>query len=160
MVRLVRDAPPISRVYQAAWGLLFFALFGISLFLTPDGNGHGTHTQLGLPPCPSTLMFNRPCPGCGMTTSFAHCAKLDFVGAFQAHPFGPILFVGWAITAVLALYGAIRGYKLDTESRSFQWTLAIYAITFFIYGGVRFAQGFPPGASSDNLAIRAGFKSS
>ena len=158
MIRLVPEVRRITRFYQGAWAAIFFVLFGISFWLTPSVNGHGTHTQLGLPPCPSVLMFNRPCPGCGMTTSFSHCAHLDFVGGFHVHPFGPILFVGWAITAVMAGYGAIRGYRLDTESRSFQWALACFAILFFIYGGIRFYQGFPK-SSPDSYAIHAGLKS-
>ena len=158
MIKLVPGAGQATRVSQSLWALVFFFLFGLSIWLVPNASGHGTHTQLGLPPCPSVLLFNRPCPGCGMTTSFAYCAHLDFINGFRVQPFGPILFLGWGMSAVLAAYGALRGYRLDTESRSFQWTLALFAIFFFAYGGFRFYEGFPKGATSDSFAVRAGFK--
>lgn len=158
MIRFEPQVRQSTRLYQFAWAIAFLTLLGFSLWVTPDPNGHGTHTQLGLPPCPSTLVFNRPCPGCGMTTSFAYCSRMDFVGGFQAHPFGPALFLGWALTAGMALWGSFKGLRLDTDSRAFQWTLALYAIAFFVYGGIRFAQGFPPGPSSESLAIRAGLR--
>jgi hypothetical protein len=158
MIKLVPGLQGSSRLWQAVWALVFFALFAISLWLKPDPAGHGTHMQLGLPPCPSVLLFNRPCPGCGMTTSFAYCARLDFIDGFKVHAFGPLLFIGWAISAVLAGYGALKGLRLDTNSRSFQWTLAVFAILFFTYGGIRFAKGFPKGVSSDNFAVRAGLR--
>lgn len=144
MIKLVPGIKHSSRVGQAIWAAIFIALFVLSLRLSPSPRGHGTHTQLGLPPCPSVLMFGRPCPGCGMTTSFAYSAKGDFLNGFKVHPFGPLLFVGWGITALLAGYGALRGFTLDTGSRSFQWVLASFAILFFAYGAFRFYEGFPP----------------
>ena len=38
---------------------LFVTVVGLCLHADPSG--HGTHTQLGMPPCPSVLLFNRPC---------------------------------------------------------------------------------------------------
>jgi hypothetical protein len=143
MVRLVPGLEGKSRFWQGSWAALFFLLFAVSFWLTPDSSGHGTHTKLGLPPCPSVLMFGRPCPGCGMTTSFAYCAKGDVVRGFGVHPFGPILFLGWGLSAIAAGYGTLKGLRLDTDSKAFQWTLATFAILFFLYGGLRFQQGFP-----------------
>ena len=39
----------------------------------PDGRPRtmGTHTQLGMLPCNFVILTGRPCPSCGMTTSFA-----------------------------------------------------------------------------------------
>lgn len=147
MIKLVPGIKHSSRVGQAIWASIFVVLFVLSWRLNPNSSGHGTHMQLGLPPCPSVLMFGRPCPGCGMTTSFSYCSRGDFIDGFKVHPFGPLLFVGWGVTALMAGYGALRGFTLDTGSKSFQWVLASFAILFFAYGAFRFYEGFPPHAS-------------
>jgi hypothetical protein len=50
------------------------AILGIGAWLTPASEGHGSHTQLGLPPCMWPIAFHRPCPTCGMTTAVAEAA--------------------------------------------------------------------------------------
>src|SRR5438270_12571671 len=92
---LYESAEPRKRL---SGQLMFFgvwlAITGFGAYLHPDPSGHGTHTQLGLPPCPSVLLFNRPCPGCGLTTSFTAFIHGDLASAFHAHPLGPLLYVG------------------------------------------------------------------
>ena len=68
-------------------------IIAISRFLEPSVRGIGTHEQLGLPPCPFFHLTGIPCPGCGLTTSFAHAARLNFYEALVAQPFGLLLFV-------------------------------------------------------------------
>ena len=65
--------------------------FGIALLLNPDPRGFGTHQQLGLPPCTFRLLFGYPCPGCGMTTCFAHFVRGQFVEAARANLSGAVL---------------------------------------------------------------------
>lgn len=142
MISLDPGANRSTRAYQAVWALVFFGLLAVSAMLRPSPEGHGTHTQLGLPPCPSVLIFHRPCPGCGMTTSFTHMAHGQFVEALRAHPFGPLTFLGWGLSALAAGYGSLKGLRFNTDSRSFQWVLAVFAIAFFGYGVIRFQQGF------------------
>lgn len=60
--------------------------------LRPSPRGFGTHEQLGLPPCPFFYLTGVPCPSCGLTTSFAHAARLHFYQAFITQPFGLIAF--------------------------------------------------------------------
>ena len=60
--------------------------------LDPDPRGHGTHEQLGLPPCGFLRDHGVPCISCGMTTSFAAMAHGDPAHAFRANPFGALLF--------------------------------------------------------------------
>src|SRR5205085_8465910 len=74
--------------------LVWFGITAVGAFLKPDPSGHGTHTQLGLPPCPSVLLFSRPCPGCGLTTSFTAMIHGDLPAAFHAHLLGPFLYLG------------------------------------------------------------------
>ncbi len=47
-------------------------------------------------------MTHVPCPGCGLTTSFAHMAHGEIVPAFRAHWMGPELFISLLVTALYA----------------------------------------------------------
>src|ERR1700733_6946613 len=97
---------------QLAWTAVWVACTAIGLYLKPDAHGHGTHQQLGLPPCPSVLLFDRPCPGCGLTTSWTRFLHGDIVGAFSAHPLGVPMFLGFTFVALGALYGNFKGQRL------------------------------------------------
>jgi len=97
---------------RVAWFFLFaipVAVFATALTVTPDPVGHGTHTQLGLPPCGFILFTGLPCPGCGLTTSFAHMVRFDVVGACTANPFGLLLFFVSLSTAIIAAVGFVKG---------------------------------------------------
>lgn len=64
----------------------------IARALRPSANGYGTHQQLGLPPCAFFKLTGIPCPSCGLTTSFAHAARLHIYQAFVTQPFGLVAF--------------------------------------------------------------------
>ncbi|MFL5330898.1 MAG: DUF2752 domain-containing protein [Gemmataceae bacterium] len=89
-------------------------LFVLARRIAPyDASGQplslGTHRQLGLPPCQFMVLFGRPCPTCGMTTSFALLMHGDLIGSLRANFAGTLLaivlvvFIPW--TAVSALRG-------------------------------------------------------
>lgn len=80
-------------------------------WLEPSAAGHGTHEQIGLPPCVWPLVFKIPCPTCGMTTAFAHAADGDLASAFQAQPFGLLLALGIAATFWVGVYGCATGSR-------------------------------------------------
>ena len=61
--------------------------------LEPDQRGFGTHTQLGMRPCSFLRMTGRPCPTCGMTTSFAWVVRGRIDRSWQANPAGCLLAV-------------------------------------------------------------------
>lgn len=65
---------------------------GVGRALAPAPGGVGTHEQLGLPPCAFLALTGWPCPSCGLTTSFAHAARLDFGRALVTQPFGLLAF--------------------------------------------------------------------
>jgi hypothetical protein len=74
-------------------GLLLLAGFGLAWQLEPDPRGFGTHQRLGLPECSFQTLFQRPCPGCGMTTCFAHYVRGNWSAAARANPAGVLLAV-------------------------------------------------------------------
>lgn len=77
--------------YLSLTGLAGLSLL-LARWLTPSANGFGTHEQLGLPPCVFFKLTGFPCPTCGVTTSFAHSARLNFYEAFMTQPFGVLAF--------------------------------------------------------------------
>ena len=72
----------------------------LASLLTPDARGHGTHEQLGLPPCMTQRVLGIPCLFCGMTTSFAWFAHGHPVHAFFVQPAAALL-------ATLLIFGSI-----------------------------------------------------
>lgn len=106
----------------------------IGLLLSPDAHGHGTHQKLGLPPCPGVLFFDRPCPGCGLTTSWTALLHGDLAFAFRAHAMGPFLYLGYTATALLSLYMAVKNLRTDPYDRRFDRLIGAFATVFLVYG--------------------------
>lgn len=125
-------------VGQLLWFLGWVVITGLAFYLKPDPAGHGTHTQLGLPPCPSMLFFGKPCPGCGMTTSFAHTVRFEIGPAFGANLFGPLTYWAYTISAWVALVAFVRGLRIDTVTRAFNWTLGTFLVVYVLFGAWRF----------------------
>ncbi len=101
---LVVEPPRATPLGRFVWGLLgagCATVVGLSAWLRPDPHGFGTHRQLGLPPCEFGAITGIPCPGCGLTTSFAHMAHGQVLSGFGAHLMGPSLFL---ITLGIAVY--------------------------------------------------------
>ncbi len=84
----------------------------------PDPSGHGTHTQLGLPPCGFLVATGYPCAGCGMTTAFAHMVRGQVLRAVAANPAGVAFFVAAVLMVPLGVVGAWRALPFfDTLDR-------------------------------------------
>lgn len=99
--------PPLPEVLEArrerglaaGFAVLGVAVFIVAAMLDPyDAAGrprtHGTHHQLGLPPCGLMTLTGVGCPSCGMTTAFSLLAHGDPVAAWR---------VNWAGCAAAAL---------------------------------------------------------
>lgn len=91
-------APPL-RLAVAALGLGLGLLLVVAAYLTPNPSGHGTHQQLGLPPCTFLIVFRHRCPACGMTTAWSHVVRGQVLPAVRSN-------VAGAATAVAALAAA------------------------------------------------------
>ena len=119
-----------------ACGWLFVTVVG--LILTPDRHGHGTHQRLGMPPCPSVVLFDRPCPGCGLTTSWTALLHGDLALSFHAHALGPFLYLGLTAFALSTFALALRNRRW----RDGRWITPAYTglfAVFLTYGLVRMA---------------------
>ncbi len=104
---MLRTEPAATKKAVSSY-LLWFGVWAaitlIGLILTPHPDGHGTHRQLGLPPCASAFLLNRPCPGCGLTTSWTALLHGKITTSFQAHQFGPFLYLAFTASAIAAFW--------------------------------------------------------
>jgi len=103
----------LTRAFWLVAGLVGWAVVGAAAWLQPDARGFGTHQQLGLPPCMFEAYTHVPCPGCGLTTSFAHMAHGHLLQAFGAHLMGPFLFLLTLGVAVASPWAVRRAFPLS-----------------------------------------------
>jgi hypothetical protein len=84
----------------------------MAAYLTPNPSGNGTHTGLTflhLKPCNFLHSTGIPCLSCGMTTSFAHYVRGNFLASLYLQPMGFVLAVGCSIFFWVGAYEAITG---------------------------------------------------
>ena len=91
------------------WSLFLIGGFTLAWTLEPDPRGFGTHQRLGLPPCTFRALFDIPCPGCGMTTCFAHFVRGNLLQALRANVGGLALALVCAVQIPWCWWSAARG---------------------------------------------------
>jgi hypothetical protein len=100
---------------------------------------HGTHRQLGLPPCTMLSTVGFPCPSCGMTTSIALFFHGDVPAACRVNWAGALLAaVGIAVATWLGLVaaGLPRPPRLSAEFTILAFTIAGASAALVRYVGV------------------------
>jgi hypothetical protein len=112
-----KAAPPARaelavRVAAGVFAAMCLLLLVLSASLRADARGHGTHQQLGLPPCGWVVAFKKPCMTCGMTTAFAFVATGEVRRGFVVQPAGALLAVGVAGLFWVCLYVAATGSRV------------------------------------------------
>lgn len=136
LVEFTESSSPRS-LRNTFWPLGALAVVAVARFLEPSERGFGTHTQLGLPPCPCLAITGRPCPACGLTTCFALCARGQFIAAASVHAIGPFLFAGLLILGVI--YGIAWMRKQEVlYTKLGARVIAAFLIVFVAYGLIRF----------------------
>lgn len=91
------------------WSAFLIAGFSLASRLDPDPRGYGTHQSLGFPPCTIRQWFGIPCPSCGMTTSFSHFTRGEFVEAARANVAGLLLAMFCAVQIPWSWASAYQG---------------------------------------------------
>lgn len=102
-----------SRASMIAIALVPLVLLAIAATLLPDADGLGTHQQLGLPPCSMRVLFGVRCPACGMTTSWSHFMRGDWIASFQSNIGGFALAATAIFFSPIAIASAVRGRWLS-----------------------------------------------
>ena len=116
----------------------FAFVFGIAIWLNPyddDGNPRSmaTHTQLGLPPCNMVTLIGKPCPACGMTTSFALLMKGDVWNSMKANWVGTMLASFGLILIPWACISAVRGKYLFIRSAESASTVVVIVLLVLMF---------------------------
>lgn len=70
------------------------------------------HTQLGMPPCEFVIWTQKPCPSCGLTTSFSLLIHGDIVGSLRANSAGTLLALFCFALIPWCLFVVVRGRYL------------------------------------------------
>ncbi len=99
---------PKKANYPVIWTWFFIlALTPIILWIIPSD----TFDDLGIKTCPSLLLFDIECWGCGITRAVLHFHHLEFADAayynrlvFFVYPFLVYLWIRWIKEAILFLF--------------------------------------------------------
>ena len=80
-----------GRIGALILSMCALAVLVTATMLPPSPTGIGTHQQMGLPQCAWMAVSGIPCPTCGMTTSFSHFVRGNWVASFYVQPMGFVL---------------------------------------------------------------------
>ncbi len=132
-------ASVIERLVAALTATVAAVVFILAAMLQPyDESGrplsHGTHRQLGLPPCTLLASTGVPCVSCGMTTSVSLTMHGDLAAAARANWAGMVLtLLGLPAGVWLAFLAAgWRQPVFMTVERTIQWLACSGAIVAVI----------------------------
>ena len=147
MIRMLTETrwleiAPVSGWARWSYALLLLGVLvmvGVGLYLTPDPAGHGTHQQLGLPPCTIYYLTGRPCPSCGLTTSVSAILHGQFGLAWRANPMGFVIVAGALAVAINSLLALFWGRSVRIENTRFTLLLLALLALWLLHGAVRFA---------------------
>src|SRR5262249_13553326 len=126
-----------------AFAAILIAVFVAAVWIDPyDAEGkplpYGAHTRLGVPPCEFFVLFNRPCPACGLTTSFALLMHGDVLASLRANLVGTLLALFCLALIPWSLYISLRGRYLWVRSieRASLWVAGIFLTLLLIRWGI------------------------
>jgi Protein of unknown function (DUF2752) len=133
----------VVRVLLVLMALGFTTVLGLAAWIDPYGaSGEAktmaTHTQLGLPPCNMVELIGRPCPACGMTTSFALFMEADLRNSAKANWVG-MLLAGFCLFSVpWAIASAVRGryYIIGSFDKTSTIVVTVLLVLMFSRWGV------------------------
>lgn len=105
-------SPSGRRIIAAAVAMACLGVLSVAMVLSPAERGLGTHEQLNLPRCGWIAMMDFPCMTCGMTTSFSHAVRGEFLASLLAQPLGFLLAMGTAMTMLVAMHVTVTASNL------------------------------------------------
>jgi len=129
-------SPANERLVWYVRGFLVFIAVSLTILFTAaawihpyadDGSAQtmATHTQLGLPRCTMVELTAKPCPACGMTTSFSLLMHGDVWSSLKANWVGTLLAIFWLCLIPWSAIGAVRGRYLFIRSAEVLTTVCV-----------------------------------
>ncbi len=144
---------------------LILILLGLGVVLTLaawihpyDAHGRprqrGTHQQLGLNQCSFVQLTGKPCPSCGLTTSFALLMHGDLNSSLHSNAVGTLMAVFALLLMPWCVVCLLRRRLLWI--RDWEWTLLLavgtFAVLLLIRWGIVMATGaYVPVSSSQRM---------
>ena len=121
-----------ARTALVLFAIGLIAMFAAAMWVDPYGaDGRplkmGTHTRLGLPPCEFYIIFGKPCPSCGLTTSFALLMHGDIVNSLRANAVGTLLALFCLALIPWSVWISLRG--------RYVWVNSIERASLWVGGG-------------------------
>jgi len=117
----------------------FLAVLVVATTLRPyqdDGSARtmATHTQLGLPECNFVTWTGKPCPSCGMTTSFAHLVRGNLWSSLKANWTGTLLALYWFALIPWAVASAVRGrlYRVRNGEAMISISIGLFTVLMLL----------------------------
>lgn len=134
-----------SRVLLLLWSLFLVAGFSLAASVSPDPRGFGTHQRFwpGMRPCSFMEYFQIPCPSCGMTTSFAHFVRGQWLSSARANPAGLLLAIVCAVQIPWCWISVRVGrfWMIDEPDLALMWMTLSLAGGSLLQWGARLALG-------------------
>ena len=127
----------------AAMAFVFTAMLGAAAYIHPygtDADGNevpktmATHTQLGLQPCNMVVMTGKPCPACGMTTSFSLLVHGDVPNSMRANWVGTLTAIWWFSLIPWGFVSAYRGRLLFIRNGEMWLTVGLTIMLTLMVG--------------------------
>ncbi|MEO6434612.1 MAG: DUF2752 domain-containing protein [Tepidisphaeraceae bacterium] len=114
-----------ARVLALAIALAALSVLIVAVVLSPAPAGVATHRAMGFAPCEFLERSNLPCPTCGMTTSFAHFVRGNWLASVYVQPMGFIVAVACGGLVWAGLYVTLTASPLH---RLLQQLPALYTV--------------------------------
>ncbi len=139
-----QDEARLEGADRASAVILALALavpLAVACILKPDPSGHGTHRQLGMPPCSVVVLFGHRCPACGTTTAWAYLVRGRWIDAFRANVGGALLGILdlVAVPWLLASAWRRRWIGLVPTTTALSWVIGSIMVITLIDWAVRLA---------------------
>ena len=115
------------------WSLFLLGGFTLATRLEPSPRGFGTHQQLGLPPCSFKTLVGWPCPSCGMTTSFSHFVRGQWLNSLRTSTTGFVLAIACLVQIPWCLFSVWKKH-LWRIHRPDLAVLTLLGILYFVAG--------------------------
>jgi hypothetical protein len=130
-----------AAVAALCWGMLLTA----AMFISPRGEGYGSHQDLGLPGCSMLMRTGYPCPSCGMTTSVSAVLHGQIGLAARSQPFGLLLVPAVGLLGLAGAAEAATGRDTLRRLRPGLWWVWLGIGGMLAGWGINLAAGMASG---------------
>ena len=131
------------RVLLAGMAVGFAVILGVAVWLNPyvtndDGTVTArtmeTHRQLGMDQCGMVKYFGKPCPACGMTTSFALLMHADPVSSARANWVGTLMCAALVFFVPWCAWSALNGKLPWVRNGELFATVVLCSLLVLMFG--------------------------